>query len=78
LRDAVGIEHIVVGSDYPFAIRQRRPGVFAKSALGGDAVLADNAFTFLGRDYDVRKLAPGGPDKPGEGQPRRQGDQARG
>jgi aminocarboxymuconate-semialdehyde decarboxylase len=78
LRDAVGIEHIVVGSDYPFAIRQRRPGVFAKSALGGDAVLADNAFAFLGREYDVRKLAPGGPDKSSEGQPRRQGDQARG
>jgi aminocarboxymuconate-semialdehyde decarboxylase len=57
LREAVGIDHIVVGSDYPFRIRQERPGEFARSALGSDAVLADNAFSFLGRRYDVKQLA---------------------
>ena len=53
LGNAVGTDHIVVGSDYPFAIRQKRPGEFARRALGSDAVLADNAFGFLGRAYDV-------------------------
>ena len=56
LADAVGTDHIVVGSDYPFAIRQKQPGAFATSALGNEAVLADNAFGFLGRNYDVKKL----------------------
>ena len=42
-----------MGSDYPFAIRQKQPGAFAKHALGSDAVLAENAFGFLGRSYEV-------------------------
>ena len=29
LAKAVGVEHIVVGSDYPFSIRQKQPGAFA-------------------------------------------------
>jgi aminocarboxymuconate-semialdehyde decarboxylase len=68
LRDAVGIDHIVVGSDYPFTIRQKRPGEFAKNALGSDAVLTANARAFLGRDVDVAEVAT----------PSRQGDQALG
>jgi aminocarboxymuconate-semialdehyde decarboxylase len=56
LANAVGYEHIVVGSDYPFAIRQKQPGAFATRALGNEAVLADNAFAFLGRVHDVREL----------------------
>ena len=56
LANAVGSEHIVVGSDYPFAIRQKQPGTFATRALGNDAVLADNAFAFLGRAHNVREL----------------------
>jgi aminocarboxymuconate-semialdehyde decarboxylase len=56
LANAVGTDHIVVGSDYPFAIRQKQPGAFATRSLGKDAVLADNAFAFLGRTHDVKKL----------------------
>jgi aminocarboxymuconate-semialdehyde decarboxylase len=56
LATAVGSEHIVVGSDYPFAIRQKQPGAFATRALGNEAVLAANAFAFLGRAHDVREL----------------------
>ncbi len=56
LANAVGSEHIVVGSDYPFAIRQKQPGIFATRALGDEAVLANNAFAFLGRTLDVREL----------------------
>jgi aminocarboxymuconate-semialdehyde decarboxylase len=63
LAKAVGVEHIVVGSDYPFSIRQKQPGAFATRALGNEAVLADNALAFLGRRHDVKKLdragAPG-------------------
>jgi aminocarboxymuconate-semialdehyde decarboxylase len=33
LRDSVGLPRIVVGSDYPFSIRQRRPAQFAEEAL---------------------------------------------
>lgn len=58
LSSTVGMDHIVVGSDYPFAIRQKRPGAFVKAALGNDALLlTDNAFGFLGRQYDVKTLA---------------------
>lgn len=57
LADTVGSGHIVVGSDYPFSIRQKQPGAFASRALGDDAVLAENAFGFLGRKLDVKKLA---------------------
>jgi aminocarboxymuconate-semialdehyde decarboxylase len=56
LANAVGIDHIVVGSDYPFAIRQKQPGAFANAALGNEAVLANNAFGFLGRRLDVKTL----------------------
>jgi aminocarboxymuconate-semialdehyde decarboxylase len=56
LAKAVGVEHIVVGSDYPFSIRQKQPGAFATRALGNQAVLADNALAFLGRNHDVKKL----------------------
>jgi aminocarboxymuconate-semialdehyde decarboxylase len=56
LAGAVGTDHIVVGSDYPFAIRQKRPGAFANAALGNEAVLADNAFGFLGQTHDVKTL----------------------
>ena len=56
LANAVGSEHIVVGSDYPFSIRQKQPGAFADRALGVEAVLADNAFVFLGRTIDVKTL----------------------
>jgi aminocarboxymuconate-semialdehyde decarboxylase len=56
LANAVGTDHIVVGSDYPFSIRQKQPGTFAMRALGNEAVLAKNAFGFLGRAHDVRKL----------------------
>jgi aminocarboxymuconate-semialdehyde decarboxylase len=62
LANAVGIDHIVVGSDYPFAIRQKQPGAFASRALGNDDVLADNAFAFLGRKHAVKKLARATPD----------------
>lgn len=45
----VGEDHIVVGSDYPFAIKQERPGAFAANALGaGSACLHANAETLLG------------------------------
>jgi aminocarboxymuconate-semialdehyde decarboxylase len=73
LSKAIGTDHIVVGSDYPFAIRQKRPGEFAKTALGSEAVLTANAFDFLGRKYDVRELASRTPQ-----QSTRQGGQARG
>jgi aminocarboxymuconate-semialdehyde decarboxylase len=61
LSKAVGIDHIVVGSDYPFAIRQKRPGEFASNALDDEAVLNANAFKFLGRTYDIRELASHSP-----------------
>jgi aminocarboxymuconate-semialdehyde decarboxylase len=35
LGECVGTDRLVVGSDYPFAIRQTNPGAFAASALGG-------------------------------------------
>lgn len=56
LADAVGTDHIVVGSDYPFSIRQKQPGAFARRALDKEAVLADNAFGFLGRIHRVKQL----------------------
>ncbi|WP_453966952.1 amidohydrolase family protein [Bradyrhizobium elkanii] len=63
LGNAVGESRIVVGSDYPYTIRQKQPGAFARRALGSDAVLAENSFGFLGRHYDVAVLraseAPG-------------------
>lgn len=50
LADAVGTEAIVVGSDYPFTIRQSRPSAFAERALGVDeTVLRANAERWLGQ-----------------------------
>ena len=53
LANAVGADHIVVGSDYPFAIRQKQPGAFAQTALD-EAILANNARGFLGRTQNVK------------------------
>ena len=68
LASAVGSDHIVVGSDYPFSIRQKQPGAFASRALGVDAVLADNAVAFLGRTYDVERLDKAGAPDPASAQ----------
>ncbi|WP_159009914.1 amidohydrolase family protein [Bradyrhizobium sp. S69] len=56
LANAVGSDHIVVGSDYPFSIRQKQPGAFATRALDNEAVLAANALAFLGQAHDVKQL----------------------
>ncbi|QPF87363.1 amidohydrolase family protein [Bradyrhizobium genosp. L] len=55
LAGAVGSDHIVVGSDYPFTIMQKQPGAFAASTLS-EATLTENAFAFLGRDHDAKEL----------------------
>jgi len=47
LGECVGTDRLVVGSDYPFAIRQTNPGAFAASALGG-IPLDGNAAVLLG------------------------------
>lgn len=73
LAGAVGSDHIVVGSDYPFSIRQKQPGAFARCALGNEAVLADNAFGFLGRIHRVKVL-----DRAASNSAAVQGSQARG
>lgn len=45
----VGIDRVVVGSDYPFAIKQDRPAEFAEAALGfAREIFADNARRLLG------------------------------
>lgn len=50
LADSVGVDHIVVGSDYPFSIKQDRPAQFAEQALGASReALAANAARFLNR-----------------------------
>ncbi|WP_225118267.1 amidohydrolase family protein [Bradyrhizobium sp. BRP22] len=54
MSSAVGSNRIVVGSDYPFAIRQKDPGTFTRAALPDcPGILADNAFAFLGPVFDV-------------------------
>ncbi|MFH0298138.1 amidohydrolase family protein [Bradyrhizobium sp. 31Argb] len=54
MSSVVGSDRIVVGSDYPFTIRQKHPGAFARAALPDcPGVLADNAFAFLGRAFDL-------------------------
>ena len=51
LASSIGADRIVVGSDYPFTIRQRDPGGFVRRALSDhDGVLAPNALALLGRD----------------------------
>jgi aminocarboxymuconate-semialdehyde decarboxylase len=50
LAEAVGTDHIVVGSDYPFSIKQDRPAEFAEQALGINRErFAENAARFLSR-----------------------------
>ena len=50
LAESVGTDHIVVGSDYPFSIKQDRPAQFAEQALGiGRETFAANAARFLNR-----------------------------
>jgi aminocarboxymuconate-semialdehyde decarboxylase len=50
LADSVGPDHIVVGSDYPFSIKQDRPAQFAEQALEASReTLAANAARFLNR-----------------------------
>jgi aminocarboxymuconate-semialdehyde decarboxylase len=44
----VGSSQLVIGSDYPFTIYQRRPGAFATDALGADAPFRDNTIALLG------------------------------
>jgi aminocarboxymuconate-semialdehyde decarboxylase len=45
----VGVDRLVVGSDYPFTIKQDRPAEFAEQALGmAREVFADNARGMLG------------------------------
>lgn len=49
LADSVGADRIVVGSDYPFTIKQNRPSEFAERALGLSEVgLRENAALWLG------------------------------
>jgi aminocarboxymuconate-semialdehyde decarboxylase len=56
LAEAVGSDHIVVGSDYPFTIMQKQPGAFAARTLEA-AALTDNALSFLGRDRNTLEQA---------------------
>lgn len=57
LSELIGPDRIVVGSDYPFAIKQDRPGEAAAQSLGGNALcLATNADRLL-------RLKRGAPNK---------------
>jgi aminocarboxymuconate-semialdehyde decarboxylase len=53
LAQAVGHDHILVGSDYPFTIMQKCPGSFAGRVLDA-TVLTENALAFLGRDHELK------------------------
>ncbi|HEX9211752.1 MAG TPA: hypothetical protein VF901_14695 [Bradyrhizobium sp.] len=45
----VGKDRLVVGSDYPFTIKQDRPAEFAEQALGfARETFASNAMSLLG------------------------------
>jgi aminocarboxymuconate-semialdehyde decarboxylase len=49
LRTKVGKDRLVIGSDYPFTIKQDRPAAFAEEALGiARETFADNAKGLLG------------------------------
>lgn len=49
LADRLGRDRLVVGSDYPFLIRQQSPGAFIEQSLPGSAVVCcANAQRFLG------------------------------
>lgn len=52
LADAVGGDRLVVGSDYPFVIRQQRPAVFAAEALGSGIDLHANAAALIAPPID--------------------------
>jgi aminocarboxymuconate-semialdehyde decarboxylase len=55
LADSVGTDHIVVGSDYPFSIKQDRPAEYAERALGlSRQTFADNAASYLNRVASAR------------------------
>ncbi len=53
LRDTIGADRIVVGSDYPFAIMQTKPGTFATSAL------RDETESLLRNTHDLLKWPRG-------------------
>jgi aminocarboxymuconate-semialdehyde decarboxylase len=56
LADVVGAGQILVGSDYPFSIKQDRPGRFAEQALGlATADFEDNARRFIALPDTSRK-----------------------
>jgi aminocarboxymuconate-semialdehyde decarboxylase len=49
----LGLDHIVVGSDYPFSIKQDRPAAFVVRALGaGSPCLQANAQALLGLTFE--------------------------
>jgi aminocarboxymuconate-semialdehyde decarboxylase len=72
LASAVGGDHIVVGSDYPFTIMQKQPGKFASRVLD-EAQLVKNALGFLGRSHEVKKPADLAEGDSGAEQGRRHG-----
>lgn len=58
LADTVGTDKLLVGSDYPFSIKQNRPAEFAQSALGlANADFARNTSRFL-RDESFAGTQP--------------------
>jgi aminocarboxymuconate-semialdehyde decarboxylase len=56
LAQRVGVDRLVVGSDYPFTIRQPQPAAFARQALGR-ADLTTNAKILLGQTATERRSA---------------------
>jgi aminocarboxymuconate-semialdehyde decarboxylase len=57
LAERVGADRLVVGSDYPFAIRQPQPAAFAKQTLGRTDFTANAAALFGGRAAAERPRA---------------------
>jgi aminocarboxymuconate-semialdehyde decarboxylase len=56
LAAAVGTENILIGSDYPFSIKQNRPAAFAEQALGLTRdEFATNSSRFLHHDQHASK-----------------------
>jgi aminocarboxymuconate-semialdehyde decarboxylase len=56
LAEMIGEDRILVGSDYPFSIKQDRPERFARQALGLTAdVFAANTARFLQRAEGAEK-----------------------
>jgi aminocarboxymuconate-semialdehyde decarboxylase len=54
LAERVGSDRLVVGSDYPFTIRQPQPATFARQALGRADLTANAKVLFGGRTADER------------------------